>query len=107
MKFLCVCEGGNVRSVSLAFALKYPYGMEALACGWRSACQETLAMLCQWADRIIVMQPNFAEKLPPGFEEKVRCVDVGPDRFGNPFHPELLPFLQKTVQDWFEQGWKI
>lgn len=88
-KFLCVCEGGNVRSVSMAFALK-EQGQDALAIGWRFISPGTLNMLCKWADYIIVMQPMFTIHIPPEFQVKVRTYDVGEDNYGNPFHDQLL-----------------
>jgi len=41
MRFMCVCQGGNVRSVAMAIALKNA-GQEALAAGWETAAGETL-----------------------------------------------------------------
>jgi predicted protein tyrosine phosphatase len=104
-KFLCVCEGGNVRSVALAFVLKEFHNRDAIACGWRFAENDTLEILCKWADAIVVMQPHFKDKLPEAYREKALVVDVGPDRFGSPFHPDLYEFLKNVTEDWKIRGW--
>ena len=108
MKILCVCEGGNVRSVGMAFALKHIYGQDALACGWRFNSLETFKMLCDWADRIVVMQEVFVAKVPSDvLRSKVRVVDVGPDCFGNPLHPDLQACVQHAAEAWMKKGWNL
>ena len=52
MKILCICEGGNVRSVSLAQHLK-EIGHEAIAVGDKYTSNETYALLFKWADKVI------------------------------------------------------
>lgn len=89
-KFLCVCDGGNVRSHAMAFILKHEHSHEAIAVGRLTASRETLGMLCEWADEIILMQPCMEASIENRFKEKLRCVDVGPDRYGIYIHPELL-----------------
>jgi hypothetical protein len=106
VKFLCVCEGGNVRSVSLTYVLKYEFDQEALAASWAKCSQETLDMLGGWADKIVLMQPRFGDKFVQ-WKEKLLVVDVGQDRWGNPFHPELKEFLSKVVQEWYDRKFKF
>lgn len=103
MKFLCVCDGGNVRSVGMAFALKHREdlsctGDEAIAIGRGNTSMDTLAMLCEWADRIIIMQPHMKESIGLKYIHKIVCVDVGPDRYGVYVHPELLQQVRAGVQ---------
>lgn len=105
-KFLTVCEGGNVRSVSLAFLLKNN-GQDAVAASWRWNSPETLALLCEWADYVYVMQDEFKEKIPERFRDKVGIADVGPDRFGNPLHPELIQILSPWVAQWEARDWEL
>lgn len=52
MKILCICEGGNVRSVALAELLK-DRGNNAIAIGMKYIDKETLLILTKWADKII------------------------------------------------------
>ena len=49
MKILCICKGGNVRSVALTQAIKED-GHEAIAIGTDHISAETLLMLGKWAD---------------------------------------------------------
>lgn len=98
MKILTVCQGGNSRSVALGFILKYSLGIDALACSWEKNSEQTIGMLCEWADRIIVVQGVFAEKIPAAFKHKVSIYDVGPDRWFNGLHPELLEIFTSMVK---------
>ncbi len=54
MKVLCICEGGNVRSVAMAQYLK-ENGHEAIAIGEKYTTDETFDMLSNWADKIMFM----------------------------------------------------
>jgi predicted protein tyrosine phosphatase len=91
-KVLCVCEGGSNRSVCATNLLKdgCAHGHDALAVGWRFNDSDTLAMLCMWAQIIIVMEPYMVEKIPPVFKGKIKVCDVGPDVYGHPKHPALI-----------------
>jgi predicted protein tyrosine phosphatase len=117
MKILTVCQGGAVRSVSMKHLLYYLRGADApgggfhdaIPCGVESNTPETIAMLADWADRIVVMQPAFAEH--PSIKQhsaKVLCYDVGPDHFGYAFHPALqesiIDILRARPDDFRETG---
>ena len=93
-KILCVCEGGNVRSVACAYLFKYQIGYDALAASWKRNSLGTLMMLYNWADRIIIMQPEFREKVIPTCYHKITVYDVGPDRWGSALHPDLLEIIE-------------
>src|SRR5574341_2025426 len=56
LKVLCVCNGGNVRSVALAEALKGSFGCEAISASTYWLSRETMKMLCDWADVIAPVQ---------------------------------------------------
>lgn len=92
MKILAVCEGGNCRSVATALLLKCN-GYDALACSWKDNSPETLAMLYEWAGAICVMEEYMAEKIPDQHRHKLTVIDVGPDRWCNPFDGELLGII--------------
>lgn len=98
-----MCAGGNVRSVGLRYILKYKYGHEGLACGQDANSPETIEMLCQWADYIIVVMPDYLKFIPEKYhkkengEQKLFCYNVGEDRFGYAFHPELLRNFDKMI----------
>lgn len=105
-----MCQGGQVRSVGLKFALTYRYSnidCDVIACGHEGNTEETRSMLFRWADLIIIMEGYMKEYVPKEFhikmvngEEKRRlyCFDVGMDSFGNPFHPMLQGMLDKMIQ---------
>jgi predicted protein tyrosine phosphatase len=103
MKFLCVCDGGNVRSVALAYVLHDRLGHEAIAVGRQRVSPQTLRTFCAWADRVVVLQPHMEESIPEEFRPKVWCVDVGPDRFGLSIHPELLALAERGAK-WLDEG---
>lgn len=103
IKFLCICENGNNRSVFMAYRLKR-HGHEALAAGWRNASPETLIMLCRWADRIVVMQQGFELRIPQQFRNKAVILDVGPDRWGPQWHRELKTIIYAGYDRLHEQG---
>lgn len=96
-----------MRSVALAYVLHDLHKHEALAAGWRRIFPDTLMMLCEWADYIVVMETHFADRIPEEFHHKVRVVDVGPDRFGMSINPELLMFLENVADDWQTRGYAI
>jgi predicted protein tyrosine phosphatase len=104
MKILTMCAGGHVRSVGMKYLLTYKYGHEALACGQDSNSPETIEMLCQWADYVVVMSPEYEKFVPQKYhfkengERKLFCYNVGPDRFGTAFHPELQKMIQVMIQ---------
>lgn len=61
-RVLCVCNGGNVRSVTLARFLRRK-GYEALSCGVDQAYTDrTLLMLFDWAE-VIYIQRDSAVRL--------------------------------------------
>lgn len=90
VKYLCVCDGGNVRSHALAYVLHDLHGHEAIAVGRLRVSAETLETFCAWADKVVLMQPHMIESVPLAHREKVLVTDVGVDRFGIHIHPELL-----------------
>jgi hypothetical protein len=101
MKYLCVCDGGNVRSHALAYVLHDLKGHEAIAVGRIRVSAETMDMLCGWADRVVLMQPHMMESIPESHRRKVLVTDVGVDRFGIYIHPELLAMVNAGA-DWLE-----
>ena len=98
MKILCVCEGGNVRSVACAYLLKYMHCQDALAVSFAKNSPATILMLVEWADKIIVMQREMEAIVPFRHKPKVSVYDVGPDKWGNAFHPQLLEQVEMLIQ---------
>jgi hypothetical protein len=88
-KILALCQKGNSRSVALAFILK-KRGADALAAGLVTSSPETILMLCQWAELIIVTDSRLLPLLPSGQEDKLKIFDVGSDVYFKGFKSELL-----------------
>ncbi len=97
-KFLCVCQAGIVRSGAMATAIKMDLHQEALQCGVAINSKETIDMLSNWADCIILMTPDFLKHIDPKHTSKVIVFDVGEDRWGNPMDPELYQMVQGFVK---------
>ena len=79
MKVLCLCQKGNSRSVVCAWLLRKMFGHEALAAGMVTTSRRTRRMLYQWADRIVLVVPRYAHRIPEEFRGKLRIVDAGRD----------------------------
>lgn len=101
MKVLCLCAGGAVRSVTLAFVLKYEYKIDAIAASLEKNSEDTLEMLYKWADRIIVVQVGMEDNIPVEHLEKTLCLDIGPDRWGASLHQELLNICGNLLEQAF------
>ncbi len=99
MKIVTQCRGGNVRSVAAKFLLHVKYGHDVLACGFEFNTPETVKMLCEWADYIVVMKDEFCKEIPIEFKDKMVCYHVGPDRFGYAFHPELQQMIDTMIKE--------
>lgn len=93
VKYLCVCDGGNVRSAALAYVLHNELKQEAIPIGRLMVSKKTMDYFCKWADVIVLTQPHMEESINKKFKDKLRCVDIGEDRFGVYIHPELLPMV--------------
>jgi hypothetical protein len=107
MRFLCVCEAGTVRSGAAAHGLKYYFGQEALTASHAKLKDDTLEMLCTWADRIVLMQPKFGDRISDQFKNKVKVLDVGQDTWGNPLDKGLMDKVLDLLQEWYFEDWKV
>jgi hypothetical protein len=88
-KILCVCEKGNVRSVGIARRLKDGrHYTNVIAIGAVNTERPTLFMLCEWAEIILIAEPQFADLLPVG-HEKIADFTIGPDIYRTPTNNRL------------------
>ena len=99
MKILVLCERGNSRSVALAWILKDHMGHNAIATGMRTTDDDTKKMLYDWAERIILVDKTFEDKIPEGYKSKLKIWDVGPDRFFRGFEQDLLDTYVKYINE--------
>lgn len=104
MKMVCMCQGGNSRSVACAFLMKYEYGHDALSLSWQANSDETKNMLFDWADAIIVMTEDFTQYVPTKYWAKLAVVDVGDDIWGNGLHPDLLNKIRGLLKNGLSIG---
>ena len=71
MKILCICEGGNVRSVALTQYLK-EIGHEAISIGEKYTSDESMKLFKKWADKVI----DVKKYLPIDLWHNSRCEDL-------------------------------
>lgn len=80
-----------MRSVALADVLKLHFEpTDVLTAGIDFNTSETLDMLYQWADTIVVMQQHYRDKIPKKYRSKVLTCEVGPDTYGTPKNSSLI-----------------
>lgn len=97
-KILCACNGGNVRSVSLAYFLKEAYGHDALAIGLKVNSPETIQLLCEWAERIVIFEQKMLDRIPEEFHKKTRLLSTGKDIWKQANHPQLMHLIYKGLK---------
>ncbi|KKL74811.1 hypothetical protein LCGC14_2061190 [marine sediment metagenome] len=93
MKIVCMCHCGVTRSVGFAWYLREHGGHETIPVPWwdHLVTNETLQMLFEWADKIIVAQPELGSRIPGQMRHKMLIWDVGPDegRYRNALNEQL------------------
>ncbi len=113
MKCLCVCNGGHVRSVTLARLLN-KRGYECLVAGVdKDYSPETLLMLFNWADKIFFQKDSYSKLLErinskglaseffgTGYESKADFrYDVGPDDWKKPQEDSLMMLMRDMIRE--------
>jgi hypothetical protein len=102
MKFLCICQYGHSRSVALARRFHHR-GIEAVACGAGTA-KSAIEPLANWAETICILDHGFGLVVPKQFLFKItEYFIVGPDRWSNPYHPELNDLLDMKVEAFLKE----
>ena len=112
IKFLCLCNGGNVRSAALARYIKdlngiyvkfsestIPIKYESISMGAHCSTIESLRYMIGWADRVIDLSDNDEEiqKLLQYLSgNKYIRVNIGGDVWGNSAHPNLLKKMEEV-----------
>lgn len=70
----------------------------AVAIGAHSS-GDAVSILAAWADTIFVLQPGYMNYVPLEHIGKVVVMDVGPDKWVNPYHPELAALLDQMLKE--------
>ena len=100
-RVLCICQKGNMRSVACAYLLKKKYKIDALACGMRTSHRDTVLMLCNWAELVIVLRAHYKDELPTEVQKKTIVIDVGTDRWFKGYPEDLLYKLDGVLIAYF------
>ena len=109
MKILCLCDGGNVRSVTLTRLLR-KRGFETLPCGVDSDfSDDTIVMMINWSEKIYVLGDDVLAKLhkrniltnESSGKIDHKTFNVGLDDWKKPQHPNLLKLLRKKCIEVF------
>jgi hypothetical protein len=97
----------------MADVLRNDHGVDALAASAINNTPETMAMLCNWADVIVPMEPQHDNKVPDQYQQKWRncvmwaavydakrkVVDVGVDAWGNARDPRYRKICIQRVKE--------
>ena len=83
----------------------YDLGHDALSASHDKQSDGTLHMLCDWADRIIVVQPEYAARIRPIHQPKIKIMDVGPDSYGSCWHFLLQAKMRSLMGTWAQAGY--
>lgn len=97
LRLLCVCQYGHSRSVALARQL-HGRKVAAIACGVATA-GPWLFPLCDWASHVLLLDDALRGAIPAASVSKIVSFNVGPDRWVNPYHPELADLLAKMIDE--------
>lgn len=102
-KILTVCSAGLVRSVGLADVLKVHFNVDALPAGIDGNSKETLEMLYEWADTIVLMMDVWVSRIPEQYKYKVKVCEVGVDIYGSSRNRELIDKVYRWVREHKEE----
>ena len=108
LKIAVFCQGGITRSAAMANELK-TYGHDVLNAGLGYNSEETIHMVGDWADRIVVMQKELLPLVPRELRSKTVVADVGPDVWEKlrSSDPDLKQRVKVIAEQWAAQGWKM
>jgi len=100
-KVLTVCAAGISRSYSLMAYLKFRGVKDTLCAGVLTNTPDTMKMLGDWADVIILTVAVLKnQEYPKEWEKKTLVWDVGDDRYFRGIHPDLETQFAKYLADY-------
>lgn len=98
MKILCVCSQGNKRSVFTRYVLNGTH--DALAMGVDVNSAETIRMLTQWADVILLAEPQMKKRIPVKHQKKIdQMFTIGPDNFSISIAGRLKQIVHNKLKE--------
>lgn len=99
MNILIMCIRGDHRSVCMASILRNEKKQrDVITCGAYTFSQETLVMLYDWADKIIVVDPKVQESVHPEYRDKMVILDMGDDPWGPSFAPQFKDRAHELIK---------
>lgn len=69
MRILTICEQGNKRSVFTRNILHHQH--DVISFGIATSAPETITMLCEWTDKILLAEPQMIDMIPEVYRIKV------------------------------------
>ena len=104
VKIVTMCRQGLCRSVALADVLKLHFEpVDVIPIGHFGNTKETIMMLSDWADFIIVMEEHYRRYVDDENKHKTLICDVGPDTYGGSKNRKLIDI----VWNWTRQNLEI
>lgn len=113
IKILTVCIGGMVRSAGISDVLRNDMGIDSVALSAINNHDDTMVMMCEWADVIVPVEPQYENEVPneykfkwgnckmwdTGFNNKRKVMNLGADVWGNARHPELRQIIKTRINE--------
>lgn len=113
MKILTICIGGMVRSSGISDVLRNDMGIDSVALSAINNHDGTMSMMCEWADVIVPVEPQFENEVPneykhkwenckmwdEKFKNKRKVMNLGADIWGNARHPELRQIIKSRINE--------
>ena len=96
IKILCVCNQGNCRSVGTRMCLNNRGYTNVIAIGAINTSMNTLAMLWNWADLILLAKPTHKVFFPLSDKVYIKFT-IGEDKWGNPYNEELHKIVNEQL----------
>ena len=106
MKILTACHAGICRSAAMANELKR-YGHDVLVAGVGYNSPETIKMLADWAEKIVVLQKELVQLVPLESRPKVVLADIGPDVWTSSADQDLRNRVKVIVDAWRDGEWNL
>jgi len=95
IKILCLCPGGSCRSVAMVYELRDRFNHDALHASMKKASLETISMLYEWADIVIVS--NLFDLGVSRESQKTYSLELGKDVWRDPMNRELRALIRKKI----------
>lgn len=107
IKILTMCRVGLSRSLAMTDVLKFHFWpVDVIPAGLSRNSPETLRMLVDWADHVILMREKFRDELidliGPIPEGKIKVCEVGPDIHG--YAGAGRPYLINQCWSWLREN---